>query len=74
MSTGSNNAGYSSQMAKNIGDSTNEGYSSQMGRSAGKYIQGNTSKSPKGSRAPNVSYSSKTQGNTSPDGGYTSFK
>jgi hypothetical protein len=74
MSTGSNNAGYSSQMAKNIGDSTNEGYSSQMGKAAEKYIQGNSSKRYKGSRAPNVSYSSKTQGNKSSDGGYTSFK
>ena len=74
MSTGSNIAGYSSQMAKNIGDSTNEGYSSQMGKATEKYIQGNSSKRPKGSRAPNVPYSSKTQGNKSSDGGYTSFK
>ena len=74
MSTGSNIAGYSSQMAKNLGDSANEGYSSQMGKTAEKYIQGTSSKRPKGSRAPNMSYSSKNHQSKSPDTGYTSYK
>ena len=74
MSTGSNIAGYSSQMAKNLGDSANEGYSSQMGKTAERYIQGTSSKRPKGSRAPNMSYSSKNHQSKSPDTGYTSYK
>ena len=54
ISSNSNMGGYSSQMAKNLGDSTNEGYSSQMAKTTDKYIQRNANKKQKGSRAFNI--------------------
>ena len=87
ISNNSNIEGYSSQMANNLGDSTNAGYSSQMAKTTEKYIQGNTNKRPKGSRAPNSSHSNynKPKGsrapnfgninnNDEPDIGYSSYK
>ena len=87
ISNNSNLGGYSSQMAKNLGDSTNEGYSSQMAIATEKYIQGDTNKKPKGSRAPNANQTNyskmkgsrapnanKKSGNNEPDIGYSSYK
>ena len=48
ISNKSNNEGYSSQMANNLGDSDNAGYSSQMAQTYGKYNHENKRKRPKG--------------------------
>ena len=73
MSTNSNIAGYSSQMANNLGDSTNAGYSSQMAQTTEKYIQGTSNKRPKGSRAPNMNQKrDNNQGD--PKIGYSSYR
>ena len=87
ISNNSNIEGYSSQMANNLGDSANAGYSSQMAKTTEKYIQGNSNKRPKGSRAPNSSHSyyNKPKGSRAPnfgnnrkddepDVGYSSYK
>ena len=85
MSTNSNIAGYSSQMANNLGDSTNAGYSSQMAQATEKYIQGTSNKRPKGSRAPNINQSNynKSKESRQPNGskksgdpeiGYSSYR
>ena len=73
MSTNSNIAGYSSQMANNLGDSTNAGYSSQMAQATEKYIQGTGNKRPKGSRAPNINQNNK-KSSKDPEIGYSSYR
>ena len=85
ISNNSNTAGYSSQMANNLGDSANAGYSSQMAQATEKYIQGNSNKRPIGSRAPNINQNNNnkekesrqpnaSKRNGDPEIGYSSYR